>query len=100
VSLALQPVQVLLGARDQIRLAREQLLDLAVDRFRAIEIMPIQRKIRVLRVAAYVSSIKNIGLTQITDFSPFVGHFCPAGRKNDLQKKESTMLPQAIVAFA
>jgi hypothetical protein len=48
---------VLLGARDQIRLAREQLLDLAVDRFRAIEIMPIQ-------------------------------------------KKESTMLPQAIVAFA
>jgi hypothetical protein len=26
--------------------------------------------------------------------------FRPAGRKNDLQEKESTMLPQAILAFA
>jgi len=35
-----------------------------------------------------------------TDFSPFVGHFSPSWAKNALQKKESTMLPQAIIAFA
>jgi hypothetical protein len=33
-----------------------------------------------------------VGLTQTT-ILPFVGHFSPSWAKNDLQKKESTMLP-------
>jgi len=41
-----------------------------------------------------------LGLTQTTDFLPFVGHFSPCGAKNDLQKKESTRLPQAAITFA
>jgi hypothetical protein len=32
-------------------------------------------------------------------FLSFVGYFSPAA-KNNLQKKKSTMLPQAIAAFA
>ena len=40
------------------------------------------------------------GSMQITNFLPFVGHFSPRRAKNDLQKKESTMLPQAKTAFA
>jgi hypothetical protein len=41
-----------------------------------------------------------LALTQTTDFFPFVGYFSPSGAKNNLQKKESTMLPQARIAFA
>jgi hypothetical protein len=37
---------------------------------------------------------------QATDFLPFVGHFSPRRAKNDLQKKEGAMLPQATIAFA
>jgi len=33
-----------------------------------------------------------------TDFLPLQVFFRPAARKNDLQKKESTMLPQAVIA--
>jgi hypothetical protein len=33
------------------------------------------------------------------DFEPFVGYFAPTGQ-NNLQKKKSTMLPQARIAFA
>jgi hypothetical protein len=39
------------------------------------------------------------GLTQATDFLPFVGtFFAPQGEKSTYKK--STMLPQAIIAFA
>jgi hypothetical protein len=41
-----------------------------------------------------------LALTQTTDFFPFVGYFSPRWAKNNLQKKESTMLPQARIAFA
>jgi hypothetical protein len=34
------------------------------------------------------------------DFSSFVGSFSSSGAKKNLQKKESTMLPQAGIAFA
>jgi hypothetical protein len=37
---------------------------------------------------------------QATDIFPFVGYFSPYGAKNNLQKKQSTMLPQARIAFA
>jgi hypothetical protein len=30
----------------------------------------------------------------------FVGYFLPGGAKNNLQKKKSTLLPQARIAFA
>jgi hypothetical protein len=33
------------------------------------------------------------------DFLPFVGSFLPGGAKMNLQKKKSTMLPQARIAF-
>jgi hypothetical protein len=36
---------------------------------------------------------------QATDFEPFAGHFSPCRAKNDLQKKRSTMLPQAKGTF-
>ena len=39
-------------------------------------------------------------MSQTTDFLPFVGQFSPGGAKTDLQKKESTMLPQAKATFA
>jgi hypothetical protein len=40
-----------------------------------------------------------LALSQITDFLSFVGHFfVPPGEK-DLQKKASTMLPQAKAMF-
>jgi hypothetical protein len=42
----------------------------------------------------------SIGLTQTTDFLSFVGYFSPCRAKNNLQKKKSTMLPQATAAFA
>jgi hypothetical protein len=41
-----------------------------------------------------------LGRTQAADFFPFVLHFSPCGAKNEGQKKETTMLPQAINAFA
>jgi hypothetical protein len=31
---------------------------------------------------------------------PFVGYFSPSWAKNNLQKKKSTMLPQAKITFA
>jgi hypothetical protein len=37
---------------------------------------------------------------QNTNLLSFVGYFSPCGAKNNLQKKESTMLPQAKIAFA
>ena len=40
-----------------------------------------------------------MGLPLSADFGSFVGHFCPV-RANYLHKKNSTMLPQATVAFA
>jgi hypothetical protein len=40
-----------------------------------------------------------IGLAQAMDSEPFVGHFSPRRAKNDLQKKKSTMLPQARSAL-
>jgi hypothetical protein len=41
-----------------------------------------------------------LGLTQVTDFLPFVGYFSPGGAKNNLQKQKRTTLPQASSAFA
>jgi hypothetical protein len=43
------------------------------------------------------NTIKKVERTQTTDFLPFAGHFSPGGAKNDLQKKKSTMLPQAMM---
>jgi hypothetical protein len=45
------------------------------------------------------SASKFIGLTQTTDFTLWRLFFRPAGEKNNLQKKKSTMLPQAIAAL-
>jgi hypothetical protein len=42
---------------------------------------------------------KELGLTQIKDLLLFVGYFCPRRGKNNLQKKKSTRLPQARIAF-
>jgi len=36
---------------------------------------------------------------QTMEFDPFVGLFSPRRAKKDLQKKKSTMLPQAKDAF-
>jgi hypothetical protein len=37
--------------------------------------------------------------SRFTDFEPVVLHFFAKGRKNEGQKKESTMLPQAKAAI-
>jgi hypothetical protein len=52
-----------------------------------------------LRIKNSQSQFSSLGLRQATDFFPFAGLFRPDGEK-DLQEKESTMLPQAAIAFA
>jgi hypothetical protein len=41
-----------------------------------------------------------ISIVSIPDWLSFVGYFRPRRDENNLQKKGSTMLPQAIIAFA
>jgi hypothetical protein len=42
-----------------------------------------------------------VGLTQTTDFLPFAGHsFALRGEKMTCNRRKSTMLPQAMIAFA
>jgi len=48
----------------------------------------------------FVLSLSKGRLKRYNESPTFVGHFSPTWAKNALQKKESTMLPQAVIAFA
>jgi hypothetical protein len=55
---------------------------------------------QIARTMVHTVFLSFVVLTQTTDFLPFAGNFSPCGAKNYLQKKKSTMLPQATAAFA